>query len=269
MSQWNGGKGSFEHCEAALYPSELWIRHQKVQLAGLSIRASDANNDYEITLTGSEQHRLRLATEFDWHLWKTALNLSSSALGRDYAQYTAPGLPIGVLLVLDCVLEKTDFCVSYLLSSYERGIGTVGYSKSRGSNETLCDRIHKQYSSASKCFSDTDTFGVAAIHVACIFDLKNVLERLLDCGVDPNLPTSQEHGYQTPLHCCLHNEAGSPNCFSTLIERGASTHIPNAYGMSVLHIVDAQWPGTYFHSLLDSRNDVLSSRRGSVASDEH
>lgn len=106
-----------------------------------------------------------------------------------------------------------------------------------------------------------DELGFTPLHLAAHYDDITATRLVLAAGAFVDAKTQPAAGGLTPLHDCLSTEKGSYRVFAYMIQTmRASTRVPNVYGLAVVDIVDMQWPGTPFKSLLDSRFDVLSSR---------
>jgi len=128
---------------------------------------------------------------------------------------------------------------------------------------SVVEQFCTAFPSMSKIVELSDSEWLTPLHVAARFDLLDITKQL----VVYNAPTSAQTRTMrlTPLHMCLYDDKGSPKVFRFLTsEVKVSTKIPNSYGMSVIEIVDSQWPGTVFHNMLDQLNDVLS--RHSISS---
>lgn len=214
------------------------------------------------------------------------------ATNPKFRNFFAAGIPTAVLACFGDIIFNGTVCLEYLISIFSddpgmalSGSGSVHSSKSPKhlspqqsprltpeQRSIFLDSAPKTYTTLFNCLSDQGTYGMSSIHVVCSFDRVDMLRLLFSAGINISMQSSQERGKQTPLHYCLHDEKGSVQCFTYLVrELNASTHIENAYGLTVLEIIDAQWPGTYYHSLLDQRNDVLSNRgsaQGSICSVE-
>lgn len=122
---------------------------------------------------------------------------------------------------------------------------------------SVVQQFCSKFPSMQKIVELSDSDWVTPLHIAARFDLLEITKQLLV----HNAPTSAQTREMrlTPLHLCLYDEKGSPRVFRFLtMEVKVSTKIENSYGMSVISIVDSQWPGTVFHNTLDQLNDVLS-----------
>ena len=78
-----------------------------------------------------------------------------------------------------------------------------------------------------------NNYGESVLHLAACQGRVDIIERLIDDGVDIN--KKGEHGY-TPLHEAI--EQGNYLAALYLIKRGADLMVKNDFGMSPLDILD-------------------------------
>ncbi|KAF9767346.1 hypothetical protein IL306_000105 [Fusarium sp. DS 682] len=69
--------------------------------------------------------------------------------------------------------------------------------------------------------------GWTALHLATYFECLDVLNALLDFGLDPNIGATDG---KTPVHLCM-----DIDIFQALVQHGASTLIPDKEGMTIWH----------------------------------
>lgn len=253
-----------------------------------SLDHAQSGEIYTVTVSSSETSvTFAFAKNVDQRIMFAVLTVATNPKFRNFF---AVGVPAAVMACFGDIIFTGTVCLEYLMSLFSddpgmalSGSGSAHSSKSPKHlspqqsprlvpepRSIFLDSAPKNYTNLFNCLSDQGTYGMASIHVVCSFDRVDMLRMLFSAGMNISMQSSQERGKQTPLHYCLHDERGSVQCFTYLVkELNASTHIENAYGLTVLAIIDAQWPGTYYHSLLDQRNDVLSNRgsaRGSICS---
>lgn len=283
-------KEKVEHKEVTLTLDHLKIHFgPTLNLSSITSINHPKNNEMYIVNVSTNETSITFAftNNMDQSIIFAILTVATNPKFRNFF---SPGMPIAVLACFGDIICEGTSCLEYLISLFPDSSGTalslsgsVHSTKSSkhmsppqsprlnvASHSIFLDPVSKCYTTLFNCLSDQGTYGMASIHVVCSFDRVDLLKILYSAGINMSMQSSQERGKQTPLHYCLHDEKGSVQCFTYLVkDLNVSTHIENAYGLSVLAVIDAQWPGTYYHSLLDRRNDVLSNRssaRGSICS---
>lgn len=286
-------KGRIEHKEVTLTLDQLKI-HFGPTLNLSSITSINHPKDGEIYIVSVSTSETTVTFSFTESVDQSILfAILTVATNPKFKSFFSLGIPIACIASFGDIICGGTSCLEYLISIFPddtgvalSGSGSVHSTKSvkspkhlspqqspranGDSHSIFLDPAPKCYTTLFNCLSDQGVYGMASIHIVCSFDRVDMLKLLFTAGMNISMQSSQERGKQTPLHYCLHDEKGSVQCFTYLVkELNASTHIENAYGLTVLAIVDAQWPGTYYHSLLDRRNDILSNKtsaRGSICS---
>ncbi len=115
------------------------------------------------------------------------------------------------------------------------------------------DEIRKQVSSRPSLVlaCDENSFGATPVTLACFRNDREMVDFMLDLGVDANRPSDWWAGPWTPLHCAIHN--GNTELAVHLLDRGAILDVHTAAGLNRMDDL---------RRMLDEAPDRVSERGG-------
>ncbi|CAB0043640.1 unnamed protein product [Trichogramma brassicae] len=146
--------------------------------------------------------------------------------------------------------EKTPFIDFVIDTGYKDELEVDNNRKppSRRTTPVHHAARHKYYVTTLKLFkiydrfdvNYTDELGLSHFHVACMYNLNDMIEKFLDFGLDPNcIPQeSIENSEDPPLHWAL--GLGNGWTAELLLKHGADPNLPNKDGLTPLHIICQQ-----------------------------
>ncbi|XP_014234612.1 tankyrase-like [Trichogramma pretiosum] len=138
--------------------------------------------------------------------------------------------------------EKTPFIDFVIDTGYKDELEVDNNRKPSSRRTTPVHHAakHKYYLTTRFDVNYTDELGLSHFHVACMYNMNDVIEKFLDFGLDPNcIPKeSIESSVYPPLHLAL--GMGDSWMTELLLKHGADPNLPNKDGLTPLHIICRQ-----------------------------